>query len=229
MTSQPIDFDDLKLAWRTLDRRLERQQALALLAFKDRQAQKARAHLRPLVWGQTLQILFAVVLIVAASRVWTAWWPVLHLRVAALGLHAYGVLLIVLASQTISLAGRIDYAAPVVGIQKQLAALRRWHVWCGLAVGPVWWLLWMPCAMVAAALAGVDVFARAPGYFASWTVYGLAGLLLTLAAYWWSRGRWPALARYMDDAVTGESLRRARAVLDEVERFEREDADPAVG
>jgi hypothetical protein len=229
MTSPPIDFDDQKLAWRTLDRRLERQQALALLAFKDRQAQEARTSLRPLVWGQSLQIVFGVVLIVAASRVWTAWWPVMHLRVAALGLHAYGVLLIVLASQTISLAGRIDYAAPVVGIQKQLAALRRWHVGCGLAVGPVWWLLWMPCAMVAAALAGVDVFARAPGYFASWAAYGLAGLFLTVAAYWWSRRRWPALARYMDDAATGESLRRARAVIDEIDRFEREDAHPAAG
>ncbi len=224
MTGRPNDFDDLKLAWQTLDRRLERQQALALLAFRDRQAQKARSHLRPLVWGQVLQILFGVVLVVAASRVWAAWWPVMHLRLAGLGLHAYGVVLIVLASQTISLTRRIDYAAPVVTIQKQLAALRRWHLWCGLAVGPVWWLLWMPCAMVAAALAGVDVFARAPGYFASWTVYGLAGLLLTVALYWWSRSRWPALARYMDDAATGESLRRARAVIDEIRRFEHDES-----
>ena len=142
-------------------------------------------------------------------------------------MHAYGALLIVLGARTIGLARRLDYAAPVVAIQKQLGELTRWYVWCGLAIGPVWWLLWMPCFIVLAALAGVDVLARAPGFFASWTVYGLVGLLLTWAAYRWSRTVWPALARHMDDAATGTSLRRARIVIDEVERFEREDTEAA--
>lgn len=229
MTDQPVDFDDLKLAWQILDRRVERQHTLALLAFKDRQAGKARASLRPLVWGQVAQIAIGVALMLAALKVWRTEWAVVHLRAAALILHAYAVLLIMLGLRTIELAGRLDYAAPVVAIQKQLAALTRWYVWCGLAIGPVWWLLWMPLLMVLAALAGVDVLARAPRWFASWSVFGLAGLALTLAVYRWSRTLWPALARYMDDAATGISLRRARAVIDEVERFEREDAEPAVG
>jgi hypothetical protein len=33
----------------------------------------------------------------------------------------------------------------------------------------------------------------------------------------------------MDEAATGDSLRRARAVIDEIERFDREDADPTAG
>ena len=224
MTDHPLDFDDLKLAWQILDRRVERQHALALMAFKDRQAGKARSSLRPLVWGQVVQIGFGLAFVLVALDVLTSQWPVVHLRIAGLVMQAYGALLIVLALRTIGLANRLDYAAPVVAIQKQLAALTRWYVWCGLAIGPVWWLLWMPCFMVLAALAGVDVLARAPGWFASWTVYGLAGMLLTWAVYRLSRRHWPALARYMDDAATGESLRRARAVIDEVERFEREDA-----
>jgi hypothetical protein len=229
MSDHPVDFDDLKRAWQILDRRVERQHTLALLAFKDRQAGKARASLRPLVWGQVAQIAIGVVLMLAAIKVWRTEWPVVHLRAAALLLHAYAVLLIGLGAWTLELAARLDYAAPVVAIQKQLASLTRWYVWCGLAIGPVWWLLWMPLFMVLAALAGVDVLARAPGWFASWSVFGLAGLALTLAAYRWARFVWPALARYMDDAATGTSLRRARAVIDEVERFEREDADPAAG
>ena len=114
----------------------------------------------------------------------------------------------------------------MVAIQKQLAALTRWYVWCGLAIGPVWWLLWMPCAMVLAALVGVDVFARAPGYFASWTVYGLAGLLLTWA-------RLPLVARLLAGAGALHGRRRhrrvvcaaPRAVIDEIERFEHEEAE----
>ena len=228
MTDHPVDFDDLKLAWEILDRKVERQHTLALLAFKDRQAGKARASLRPLVWGQVAQIAIGVALTLAAIKVWRTEWAVVHLRVAGLVLHTYALLLIVLGVRTIELAGRLDYAAPVVAIQKQLAALTRWYVWCGLAIGPVWWLLWMPLFMVLAALLGVDVLARAPRWFASWSVFGLAGLVLTLAAYRWARVVWPALARYMDDAAAGTSLRRARAVIDEVERFEREDADPAI-
>ena len=223
MTDHPVDFDDLKLAWQILDRRVERQHTLALLAFKDRQAGKASASLRPLVWGQVAQIAIGVVLMLAALKVWRTEWPV-HLRAAGLILHAYAVLLIVLGVRTIELAGRLDYAAPVVAIQKQLAALTRWYVWCGLAIGPVWWLLWMPLVMVLAALAGVDVLARAPRWFASWSVFGLAGLALTLAAYRWARYVWPALGRYMDDAATGVSLRRARAVIDEIRRFEDDQA-----
>ena len=229
MTDHPMDFDDLKLAWQILDRRVERQHALALMAFKDRQTSKARSSLRPLAWGQVAQIAFGWAFVLLAAKVLTSHWPVVHLRVAALVMQAYGVLIIVLGARTIGMATRLDFAAPVVAIQKQLGELTRWYVWCGLAIGPVWWLLWMPCAMVLAALVGVDVLARAPGYFASWTVFGLAGLLLTWAAYRWSRRLWPALARYMDDAATGDSLRRARAVIDEIERFEREDADRAAG
>ena len=144
MTDQPVDFDDLKLAWQLLDRRVERQHALALMAFTDRQAGKARSSLRPLVWGQVAQIAFGVAFVLAAAKVWTSDWPVVHLRAAGFVMHAYGVLLIVLGARTIGLANRLDYAAPVVAIQKQLAALTHWYVWCGLAVGPVWWLLWMP-------------------------------------------------------------------------------------
>jgi hypothetical protein len=227
MTDQPVDFNDLKLAWQILDRRVERQHTLALLAFKDRQTGKAKASLRPLVWGQVVQIAIGVVLMLAALKVWRTESAV-HLRAAGLILHAYAVLLIVLGVRTIELAGRLDYAAPVVAIQKRLAALTRWYVWCGLAIGPVWWLLWMPLFMVLAALAGVDVLARAPRWFASWSVLGPAGLVLTLAAYRWARLVWPGLARYMDDAATGTSLRRARMVIDEVERFEREDTGPVV-
>ena len=35
MTDMPLDIDDLKLAWQGLDRRLERQNALAFQHFKD--------------------------------------------------------------------------------------------------------------------------------------------------------------------------------------------------
>ena len=210
MTDHPIDFDDLKLAWQILDRRVERQHALALLTFKDRQAGRVRRSLRPLVWGQVAQIAFGVACVLAAAKVWTSHWPVMHLFLAGFVMHAYGVLLIVLGARTIARANRLDYAAPVVAIQKQLAALTRWSVWCGLAIGPAWWLLSMPSMMVLAALVGVDVFARAPRLLRVVDPLQAGRPAPDLGRYRWSRRFWPALARYIDDAATGESLRRAR-------------------
>lgn len=49
-----MELDDLKQAWRTLDQRLQRQNALALQAYRDRQAGKARRGLRPLLFGMAL-------------------------------------------------------------------------------------------------------------------------------------------------------------------------------
>ena len=53
---------------------------------------------------------------------------------------------------------------------------------------------------------------------------GVLGLFGTWVFHRWSRDpRRPRLAAVMDAAVTGASLRKARAQLDELERFERDD------
>jgi hypothetical protein len=122
---------------------------------------------------------------------------------------------------------RVDYAAPVVSIQRQLADLRAWHVRTGRWLGQAWWFLWMPCLMVAAAAVGADLWRRAPGVFGFGAAIGVIGLLLTEGAARLSRQPgWTWLAALNDDAMAGASLRRAQAVLDEIRRFEHDDTTP---
>lgn len=218
-----MELDDLKLAWQSLDRQLETQNALNLQLLRERKLDQARGSLRPLYWGQLLQIPFGLAFVALASLLWMSAPQHASTVVAGIVVHAYGVITLICAGMVLGQIGKIDYAAPVVEIQKQLARLRRLYVRTGMFAGLPWWFLWVPLLMTLAGLGDVDLLARAPGLVWGGLAGGAAGLLATAWFHRWSRHpSRPHLARAMDDAVAGDSLRRAQAALDEVLRFERE-------
>jgi serine/threonine-protein kinase len=228
MTNLPLELDEFKQAWQRLDRRLAAQEALAFQAFRDGRVRTLRRRLWPLYGGQVVQMALGCALIAAGVFGWSRHWRLPHLLAAGGLVHAYGIALLVAAGRTIWFTNRVDYAAPVVSIQRQLAELRAWHVRCGTWLGQAWWFLWMPCLMVAGAAAGVDVWKRAPGVFGLGTAIGVVGLLLTEWAHRLARRPgWGWLSALNDDAMAGGSLRRAQAVLDEIRRFEDDSAPPA--
>jgi len=219
-----MELDDFKQAWQTLDRRLERQNALNLRLYTDGKLQKARAGLRPLVWGQITQVVFGGLLMLMAGSFWTGHLQVPHLLVSGLIVHAYGLAITILGGITLGMISRIDYAAPVLGIQKQLAQLRRFYIRNGLFAGLSWWLLWAPFLIV---LAGLDGNADGQTWLLSFltinTGVGVAGLLATWWFHRWSRHpSRPRLAKAMEDSLTGGSLRKAQRLLDELAQFEQE-------
>ena len=218
-----MELDDLKTAWQTLDRRLDAQTALNLHIFKDGKLDKARRGLRPLAWGQAFQILCGVGLVVLSVPFWSAHLDVPHLLLAGISVHVYGVLMIICGGATISMISRIDYAAPVLAIQKQLGHTRRFYVRTNVGLGLAWWFLWMPMMMMFFMSAfGVDLYANAPSVIYGGTAIGAVGLLLTLMFDRWARHpSRPAMAKIVDDSVAGGSLNRAQRVLDEIAQFER--------
>lgn len=218
-----MELDDLKAAWQTLDRRLDAQSALNLHIFKDGKLDKALRGLRPLAWGQAFQIVCGVVLILLSVSFWSMHLDVAHLLLAGLIVHVYGVLMIVCGGVTISMIGRIDYAAPVLAIQKQLGQLRRFYIRTNIGLGLAWWLLWMPLLMMFFTSAfGADLYANASSVIWGGTAIGIAGLLLTWCLYRWSRHpSRPQMAQAMEDSVAGNGLKKAQSVLDEIARFER--------
>jgi len=223
-----MELDELKQAWQTLGRQLERHDAIQLQLYRDRKLDKARSSLRPLVWGQLMQMLFGLPFVVLAVCLWT---QVAHsgapltlpLLLAGIFVHAYGVATVVLAGLTIGLVGTVNYSAPVLAIQKQLALLRRFHLFNGMMAGLPWWLMWVPVLIVLAGLAGVDLYARAPSMIWIGLGIGAAGL----AGTWWLR-RWSnhprraSLGKRIDDAAAGGSIRKAQRILDEITEFERD-------
>lgn len=219
-----MEPDELKLAWRTLDARLQQQETLALHALHDRQAQRTRRGLRPLFWGQLVQMLFGIAVLVFAVAVWTAHRDSTALVLAGLVVQAYGIAVTMASGIALGQLGRIDYTAPVLAIQRQLARLQRTYVIGGMVAGLPWWLLWMPVLML---LAGAGGNTQGLAWLQSWlwsgTGIGVAGLLATWWFHRWSRA--PArgeLGRTLDDSLTGRSLRNAQRAIDDLARFERE-------
>ena len=218
-----MELDDLKSAWNTLDERLQRQHALQLHLLRQAGTAKMKSGLRPLFWGQIVQILFGLLFVLLAAKFWGTQPTLPHLIAAGVVVHAYGVATIVVAGITLGLMRGIDYTAPVLAIQKQLARLRVHYIRSGMIAGLPWWFMWVPLLMVLSGLAGVDLYARAPSMVWIGLGIGATGLLATFWFHRWSRHpRRAALGERLDDAAAGGSLRRARAHLEELARFEQE-------
>lgn len=223
-----MEPDDLKLAWQALSRRLERHDALQTHVLLEQRKQKALTSLRPLFWGQVVQTLFGIPFIVLAALLWIRGGPSADglpwtTIVAGIVVQLYGIATIAMAGQTLRRIGEIDYAQPIIDIQKRLATVRRTYLVNGMLAGLPWWFMWVPLLMVLAGLGGTDLYVRAPGMVWIGLGVGAAGLLGTAWLHRWSRNPTrPRLAKFMDDSVTGASLRRAQAQIDEIARFEAE-------
>ena len=218
-----MEPDELKHIWQALGRQLERQEAIHLQLFRERKLQRARGSLRPLFWGQIVQILFGCLFLLLATLFWSVGPHPAHVVLAGIVVHAYGIGTIIVAGMTLGAIRRIDYAAPVVAIQKQLASLRRLYLVNGMVAGLPWWFLWIAILQVLAGLSDVDLLAKAPSLVWSGSAIGIAGLLATWWFHRWARRPERAeFGRKMDDSLTGGSLRKALAQLDELKRFEQE-------
>ena len=118
---------------------------------------------------------------------------------------------------------RIDYAAPVLSIQRALLRLRSTYILGGLSVGLAWWVLWVPLLMVLIGRAGGGLYANAPAAVIGGLAVGVAGLALTYVAYRWaSQPERARLSRWLADGAAGRSIRRAQAAVEDLARFEQE-------
>lgn len=215
-----MELDDLKHAWKTLDRRLEQQSALNMQLLRDGRMETARRGLRPLAWGQALQILVGA----AGALLFGSFWPGhtdnLPVLLSALVLHAYCIGLIIAAGIVEGRIAHIDYAAPVLAIQQQLLRLRRSYLVSGMLAGLPWWFLSAPLIVV---LSRGVVLERAPEVVWIMLAIGAAGLAGTwLFHRWANRPQRAAFGRRLQEGAAGGSIRRATAALEELARFERE-------
>ncbi len=223
-----MEPDEMKAAWHVLEQRISQDSRIRFELLRDSKLRRARKSLRPLYAGQVIQMLFGLPFVLLASWLWMRAGSVpldlpAHVIAAGVFVHAYGILTIVMAGCTLGQISRIDYTAPVLSIEKQLSKLRSLYIVNGMLTGLPWWLMWVPVLMVLAALAGIDLYARAPSMVWIGLGVGVAGLLATFWFHRWSRSpKRPQLARKMEDSVTGSSLRDARRILAEISRFEQE-------
>jgi len=219
-----METDELKLAWQQLGQQMERQHAVQLELLRERKRERMRSSLRPLFWGQILQVAFGIALILLGVACWTRHPAPGGYFLAGVLVHAFGAATAAAGGIMSGLIGGLDWSAPVLAIQKRLGLLRRFYVAAGIAVGWPWWVMWLP---VVIAIAGLDPRQTGTGVTPAWVwvslTVGVAGLLATWLFYRWARDpARPALAERMEKSITGAGLRRAQGLLDELRAFEQD-------
>ncbi len=219
-----MELDDFKTAWQALDRRLAEDHALNVRVYRERRIDDARARLRPLSWGQRVQIPAGILTIAVAAAFWVANLGRPDLVAAGVIVQLYGVALVVHAARVLGLIRAIDHTASVVTVQHQVADLRRVYARGNWLLGLAWWFLWIPIfLMLVAALTGIDLYARAPSFVWFSTAIGLAGLAASWRLHRWASrpGRTGFAARFAD-TLAGRGIVRAQAAIDDLARFEQE-------
>lgn len=220
-----MELDELKQAWQTLDRHLARQHDLQWQLLRDRKLDRVRGHLRPLLWAQWLQLLLGIGLILLGVVCWTRNTDIPALLASGLLVHAFGVATAAMAGITLGLAGNVDYSAPVLKIQKQMARLLRFYRLNANLCGAPWWIMWLPVVVALGGLRPMDPAAGTSAWLVGSAVAGAAGLFGTWAwALWTCRRRRdvPAGDEPAHCADGGDGIRRGRRLLDEIARFERD-------
>jgi hypothetical protein len=221
-----MELDEMKTLWRELDRRMDAGIDLDRRILKELKLGKAQSALRRLAGMSLFELGFDILAVVLVGAFLAEHVHAVRYAVPAIALHVAAVLKLASTVRQLVMFGRIDYAAPVVAIQRQLAALRALRIRttrCIFLLAP---LLWTPLAIVAAkALLGLDIYrAFGPAWIAVNLAFGVAVLALAL---WIARRhaaalrRSPFLARLADD-IAGRSLATATSHLDEIARFEDE-------
>ena len=220
-----MELDEMKLAWQSLDRRMARREALDLENYKERKIATARSRLRPLVVGQVMQLLLGIAMVMLSASFWVAHRHTPHLLVSGLLVQAWGLMHLVCAARELHQIISIDYAEPVLAIQRKLAQLRAWRIRSGRLFGAVGCVLWLPLLLVVfKAGLGLDLYARAPRIYAIVMVGTAIGSLVALLAFrrWMRHPRGAKIAKAEEDQLAGPSVNRAQSVLDEIARFERD-------
>jgi hypothetical protein len=221
-----MELDDLKTAWRELDRRLDTGLALNRRVLKELKLDRTRSALRRLarlLWYELFSGVLAALLLGSflADHLDAA-----RFAVPAIVLHVVVVFTIVASGRQLARIGRIDYSAPVVTIQHELGELRASRVritrWL-LLLAP---LLWTPLAIVGArGLFGFDVYrVFGPLWLALNLGFGLATLVLLVwvAHRYAERLGGSRFLKHLADDIAGRSLTTAMGFLEEIVRFEEE-------
>ena len=212
-----MELDDIKTAWQTLDARQATQIRLQLELLRDRRLDQARRNLRPLYIGMALQFLLGLGLLLLGIGCWKNNLHVPGLFAAGIALHLFGVMHIVGAVLVSVLAATIDYAAPVLAIQKRLRLLLRLQVLNSNANGAPWWIGWVLVVIGVAGLSPHAAQLQTPAWI--WASLGI-GAVGTVATWLWAarRNRGPRdLLTRMDDGADG--IRRNLRLVDELDAF----------
>jgi hypothetical protein len=220
-----MELDEMKQAWLTLNHQLARQQTLNWQIFRSNQMERLRRGVRPLAWGQSMQIVLGIAIALWGISFWSTHLHIWQAMACGIAMQAFGTLAIIFPARVLSLVLVIDYAAPVLDIQRRVAQLRAWRVKVEAPVFAVLGsLIWIPAMLMliqyGADRVGVNPWSEMSGSVLWLLLCGVISLVVVGLVY--ALLRWLGYGRRLEDSFAGTSVKRAEAMLEEIARFERE-------
>ncbi|GAB2592267.1 hypothetical protein ISP15_14635 [Dyella jejuensis] len=220
-----MELDDMKQAWQKLGHRVEQQGSLERQILRDMQLGRLRSRFRPLVSGQLALIALGVALALWGGHFWFMHLHIWQAVACGMAMQVFGILSIIFPARVLVFVYGLDYAAPVVEIQRRIARLRMWRVKVEAPVfGVLGTVIWIPALLMLAQYemdrSGINLWHSLPG---SLFWLGLDGVM-SLAAVVIVYGALIKLGwrRRLEDSFAGKSVKRAEAALLEIVQFERE-------
>jgi hypothetical protein len=205
-----MEMHELEQAWSALDARVGEQNALLRRLETGRTMDKVRSRMRLASVGQIVQLVIGLLIVLWAGGYW---WDHLggpaHVVVYGIGLHIYGLALLIAAAVQLARVATIDYRKPVMVVQKQLLGLRRVRVQSERVLLMIGFIAWVPLLFVVLRSFGMDVWLTRPAV----VLWNLGAGVLMAAGVALLMRRFPG--SFERDAA-GASLREAEAELAEL-------------
>lgn len=204
-----MEMHELEQAWNSIDSRLGQQEALLRRIDTYRAMDNVRSRLRLVSAGQIMQLVIGLGIVLWAGGFWWDRVSQTHLMLYGMGIHLYGIALLVTAGLQLYRLSVIDYRQPVTIVQAQLMALRRVRGQTERALLVIGFVAWVPFLFLVLQRFGMDVWLTRPSVV-WWNLgAGVVLALLMLLLVW----RFPA--RFAKDAA-GKGLRESEAELAEL-------------
>lgn len=223
-----MEFDDLKKQWEGLDAKLDAAMRLNRRVLDERVLNKAGRAMTRLGWSLALELALGIVAVLLTGS-----FVADHIREArylapGLVLHVFVIAQIGALVRQIVMTRQIDYAAPLVEIQKRIESLEifniRTFVWTLIASPFLWAALLI---VVPKEIVGIDVYAELGlRYILANVVLGLALLTvgLLVSRRYADRFSGSPLGRKVMRGLAGYNLAAARRHLESLAQFEKDDA-----
>lgn len=219
-----MELDDFKQAWLAHGAALERNTAISERLLREAMLGKTRRALAPFAIARALELVLGIVISLAIVNVVVAHATELRYLLVGAPLAAFSIAITASCGLLLVRIARLDYGGAVTTMQHDVEQLKlvEYHATKWAVLGGS--VLWLPALLVVfEAVTGVAALARVDLAFLMANI--AVGIGILVVGHWLSRRyveRPGARASRLVDALSGRSLRVAKAHLVDLARFQRE-------
>lgn len=208
------DDEDEKIGMPVPALSLQQQESAARLLLSRRELMdRVKNSLRPLRFGQIVQIFIGIAIVLLGVQCWTRNTDVLYRVINGVILHVYGVVMIGASAHVLTRMRLVDYSNPVREVRVMLDRVRQAYLLVGPLIGFPWWLMWIPVSVAI----GFDAVLYPRCLWPSLAI-GISGVAISLWFYLSILNSRKTSAKKWQKSFIGASLSKSQMMLDEIER-----------